>query len=133
MSRHSIARMQRLMRLTNLMYEMEARAVAELKQQQAILRSNMEQASAFLDGDGVVSAVFPALVARRVDKLRRAHKAKGGELAERIRKAINARAGSLGVAARVEKELHSRRRSDAAATLEEVVDQVARKSMVRLR
>lgn len=133
MQRASIARLRRIMRLTDLMYEIEVRAIAELKQEQAELDAEIEATREFLGTDGVAATLFPSLVARRIGRLRHDRAALEGALGRRIESAIGARAGSIGIANRVEQELQRRKRSIAAASLDEVADRVARERTASLR
>lgn len=133
MKRRSIARLKRLIKLTEHLYEKEARAAKEL----ARARDDVTKAAAvtreYLNHENVVGSAFPELVSARAVKLQR----RAGELGEEVEQQIEAVAAARGRVKGLETRLGLKIAADeqeaSATMLEEAIDQFVRRRMTSLR
>lgn len=133
MDANSINRMKRLIKITHLMYEREARGVAELSWMALDLEGRLAEANSFLDEDSLVGALFPETVIRSVHKLGVQERENAEALARQIGRAVDAKAGNIGAASRLDRLVLQRDKDAAALDLEDLVGSVVRGRMVRLR
>lgn len=127
MSGTSLGRMKRIIHITNLIFEREARVVAELKAIEADIESQLSRNMEFLDGATGVGTELPELIVRNAAKLANRRKENAVELSRQIDRAVEARASNIGATNRLEKEVQRRESTRNAATLEELADRIARR------
>lgn len=133
MKRRSIARLRRLIKLTEHLYEQEARAARELVR----ARDDATKAAAvtreYLDHDNLVGSVFPELVSARAVKLQRRAGELGEEVDQQIEAVAAARGRIKGLETKLSREIADDELERNAASLEEAIDQVVRRSFTSLR
>jgi hypothetical protein len=133
MKRRSIARLRRLIKLTEHLYEQEARAARDLVR----ARDDATKAAAvtreYLDHDNLVGSVFPELVSARAVKLQRRAGELGEEVDQQIEAVAAARGRIKGLETKLSREIADDELERNAASLEEAIDQVVRRSFTSLR
>lgn len=133
MKRRSIARLKRLIKLTEHLYEKEARAAKEL----ARARDDVTKAAAvtreYLNHENVVGSVFPELVSARAVKLQRQAGELGEEVEQQIEAVAAARGRVKGLETRLSLEIAADEQEASATMLEEAIDQFVRRRMTSLR
>ncbi len=133
MKRRSITRLKRLIRLTEHLYEQEARSARDLMR----ARDDVEKAAAvtreYLNNDNLVGSVFPELVSARASKLLQ----RAGELSAEVDAQVDAMAAAKGRVKGLEGKLSRERASEEeernATMLEEAIDQFVRNRLTSLR
>ncbi len=132
MKRRSIARLRRLIKLTEHLYEQEARVARELER----ARDDASKAAAvtreYLNHDNVVGSVFPELVSARAVKLQRRAGELGAEMEQQVEIAAAARGRVKGLEAKLGHEVAEEERERNAAVLEEAIDQFVRRRLTSL-
>jgi len=133
MKRRSIARLRRLIKLTEHLYEQEARAARDLVR----ARDDATKAAAvtreYLDHDNLVGSVFPELVSARAVKLQRRAGELGEEVDQQIEAVAAARGRIKGLETKLSREIADDELERNAESLEEAIDQVVRRSFTSLR
>lgn len=133
MKRRSIARLKRLIRLTEHLYEQEARAARELMR----ARDDTEKAAAvtreYLNHDNLVGSVFPELVSARASKLQQRAGELGAEIDAQVDAVAAAKGRVKGLESRLTRELASEEEERNATMLEEAIDQFVRSRLTSLR
>ena len=133
MKRRSITRLKRLIKLTEHLYEQEARAAQELTR----ARDDASKAAAvtreYLNHDNVVGTVFPELVSARAVKLQRRAGELGVEVDQQIEVVAAARGRVKGLEARLTREVAQAEQERSAVVLEEAIDQFVRRRLTSLK
>ncbi len=133
MKRRSITRLKRLIKLTEHLYEQEARAAQELTR----ARDDASKAAAvtreYLNHDNVVGTVFPELVSARAVKLQRRAGELGVEVDQQIEVVAAARGRVKGLEARLTREVAQAEQEHSAVVLEEAIDQFVRRRLTSLK
>lgn len=133
MKRRTIARLRRLIRLTEHLYEQEARTARELVR----ARDDAAKAAAvtreYLDHENIVGSVFPELVSARAVKLERRAGELGVEIETQIDAVAAARGRVKGLETRLGREIADDERERGAQVLEDAIDQFVRSRLTSLR
>lgn len=122
----SLGRMKRIIRITNLIFEREARVVAELKAVADEIDRQIDGNLQYLDGESDIGTALPELMVRHAAKLSDRRKENAAELSRQIDRTVEARACNIGATNRLEREVRRRETASSAATLEELVSRIAR-------
>jgi hypothetical protein len=133
MKRRKIARLKRLVRLTEHLYEKEARAAAELKRARDDASKAAAVTRAYLDHDNLVGTVFPELVSSRAVKLERRAGELGVEVDHQVEVAAAARGRVKGLTNKLEREVAEEMQAQDAVQLEEAIDQFVRSRLASLK
>lgn len=132
MKRRSIARLKRLIKLTEHLYEQEARAAQDLQR----ARDDASKAAAvtreYLNHENVVGSVFPELVSARAVKLQRQAGELGVEVDQQIEVVAAARGRVKGLEAKLGREVAEEEQARNSAVLEEAIDQFVRRRLTSL-
>lgn len=132
MKRRKIARLKRLIKLTEHLYEQEARAARDLER----ARDDASKAAAvtreYLNHENVVSSVFPELVSARAVKLQRRAGELGAEVDHQVGIAAAARGRVKGLEAKLGREVAEDEQQRNAAVLEEAIEQFVRRRLTSL-
>jgi hypothetical protein len=133
MKHRSIARLRRLIKLTEHLYENEARAAKELVR----ARDDATKAAAvtreYLDHESLVGSVFPELVSARAVKLQRRAGELGDEVDHQIEAVAAARGRVKGLETRLSHEIAVDEQEVNASMLEEAIDLFVRRRFTSLR
>jgi hypothetical protein len=133
MKRRSIARLRRLIKLTEHLYEQEARTAKELVR----ARDDATKAAAvtreYLDHDNLVGSVFPELVSARAVKLQRLAGELGVEADQQIDLVAAARGRVKGLESKLGREVAGDEHDRNAAMLDEAIEQFVRRRFTSLR
>jgi hypothetical protein len=133
MKRRSIARLKRLIKLTEHLYEKEARTAQELVR----ARDDATKAAAvtreYLNHENVVGSVFPELVSARAVKLQRQAGDLGTEVERQVEAVAAARGRVKGLESRLSHEVAADEQEANALMLEEAIDQFVRRRLTSLR
>lgn len=133
MKRRSITRLKRLIKLTEHLYEQEARAAQELTR----ARDDASKAAAvtreYLNHENIVGSGFPELVSARAVKLQRRAGELGIEVDQQIEVVAAARGRVKGLEARLTREVAQAEQERSAVVLEEAIDQFVRRRLTSLK
>lgn len=133
MKRRSIARLKRLVRLTEHLYENEARAAKALMR----VRDDTAKAAAvtreYLDHENLVGSVFPELVSARAVKLERRAGELGAEVEQQIEAVAAARGRLKGLSNKLGREVADETQAQDARRLEEAIEQFVRRRLASLK
>jgi hypothetical protein len=133
MKRKSIARLRRLIKLTEHLYEQEARTAKELVR----ARDDATKAAAvtreYLDHDNLVGNAFPELVSARAAKLQRRAGELGAEAEQQIDAVAAARGRVKGLESKLGREIAGDEHERNASMLDEAIDQFVRRRFTSLR
>ena len=133
MKRRSIARLKRLIKLTEHLYQQEARAARELERARDDASKAAAVTRAYLDHENVVGSVFPELVSARAVKLERRAGELGAEIDQQIEVVAAARGRVKGLETRLGREVAEHEQERSATVLEEAIDQFVRRRLTSLR
>jgi hypothetical protein len=133
MKRRSIARLRRLIKLTEHLYEKEARAATELVRARDDATKAAAVTRAYLDHDNLVGSVFPELVSARAVKLQRRAGELGEEADHQIEAVAAARGRVKGLETRLSLEIAADEQEQNASMLEEAIEQFVRRRFTSLR
>jgi hypothetical protein len=133
MKRRTIARLKRLVRLTEHLYEKEARAAEELMRARDDTAKAAAVTRAYLDHENLVGAVFPELVSARAVKLERRAGELGVEVDQQIEAVAAARGRVKGLTNKLDREVAEDVQAQNAAQLEDVIDQFVRRQLASLK
>lgn len=133
MKRRSIARLRRLIKLTEHLYDKEARAATELVRARDDATKAAAVTRAYLDHENLVGSVFPELVSARAVKLQRRAGELGEEANQQIEAVAAARGRVKGLETRLSLEVAADEQEQNASMLEEAIDQFVRRRFTSLR
>lgn len=133
MKRRSIARLKRLVRLTEHLYDKEARAAEELTRARDDTAKAAAVTRAYLDHDNLVGSVFPELVSARAVKLERRAGELGTEVEQQIEQVAAARGRLKGLSNKLGREIADETQAQDARQLEEAVEQFVRRGLASLK
>lgn len=133
MKRRSIARLRRLVRLTEHLYEKEAQSAQELMRARDDATKAAAVTRAYLDHENLVGSVFPELVSARAVKLERQAGELGAEVEQQIEQVAAARGRLKGLENKLGREIQSDLQAQDAAQLEEAIDQFVRRQLASLK
>ena len=132
MKRGSIARLRRLIRLAECLYEQEARNAKALIQarDEAVMTAGITRG--YLERDTLVGNAFPDLVRARTVRLQK----HAGELREKADEQVAAVAAARGrvkgLEAKLQLEITVNEHERQASTLDEAIDQYVRRALTSL-
>jgi hypothetical protein len=129
MKRRSIARLKRLVRLTEHLYDKEAQAAQELMRARDDATKAAAVTRAYLDHDNLVGSVFPELVSARAVKLERQAGGLGAEVEQQIEQVAAARGRLKGIENKLGREIQDQQQEQDARQLEEAVEQFVRRQL----
>ena len=133
MKRRSIARLRRLIKLTEHLYEQEVRTARELVR----ARDDATKAAAvtreYLNHENLVGSVFPELVSARAVKLQRQAGELGEEAEQQIEAVAAARGRVKGLETRLSLEVVADEQERNASMLDEAIEQFVRRRFTSLR
>ena len=133
MKRRSIERLRRLIKLTEHLYEQEARTAKDLVR----ARDDVTKAAAvtreYLNHENLVGSVFPELVSARAVKLQRRAGELGDEVDQQIEAVAAARGRVRGLETKLSREIAGDELERNASALEEAIDQFVRRRFTSLR
>jgi hypothetical protein len=133
MKRRSIARLKKLVRLTEHLYDKEAQAAQELMRARDDATKAAAVTRAYLDHDNLVGSVFPELVSARAVKLERQAGELGAEVEQQIEQVAAARGRLKGLENKLGREVQQDIQEQDARQLEEAVDQFVRRQLTSLK
>jgi hypothetical protein len=133
MKRRSIARLRRLIKLTEHLYEKEARAAKELVRARDDATKAAVVTREYLNHENIVGSVFPELVSARAVKLQRRAGELGEEADQQIEAVAAARGRVKGLETKLTRELGADEQERNASMLEEAIDQFVRRRLTSLR
>ena len=133
MKRNTIARLRRLVRLSEYMYEQRALEVTKSRQLHAELSATLAETRRHLDGDSIVPTIFPRLLANRARRLGQEARAVSADLQMRIDSAAASRANAKGLENKLNRVIAGRVHEQNAQALSEAIDHVVRKDKASLR
>jgi hypothetical protein len=125
----SIARLRRILALTERLYEERARAAASSKLARDELAQAVSATRDYLDGEEVGAAVFTDMAIARAGKLARKLEAAEGEFEALVAEAVEARAGVKGMSGMLDRAVLGHARAGEARVLEELLDRVAQRKV----
>src|SRR5688572_12296075 len=105
MKRRSIARLRKLVRLTEHLYEKEAQTAQELMRARDDASKAAAVTRAYLDHENLVGSVFPELVSARAVKLERRAGELGVEVEQQVEQVAAARGRMKGLANKLDREI----------------------------
>jgi hypothetical protein len=133
MKRRTIARLKRLVRLTEHLYEKEAQTAQELMRARDDASKAAAVTRAYLDHDNLVGSVFPELVSARAVKLERRAGELGVEVDQQIEQVAAARGRMKGLANKLDREILDDAQDQDARQLEDAIDQFVRRNLASLK
>jgi len=133
MKRRRIARLKRLVQLTEHLYEKEARAAEALMRARDDAAKAAAVTRAYLDHDNLVGSVFPELVSARAVKLERRAGELGVEVEQQIEAVAAARGRVKGLANTLEREIANEAQAENARQLEDVIERFVRDRLASLK
>jgi hypothetical protein len=133
MKRRSIARLKRLVRLTEHLYEKEVRAADELMRARDDASKAAAVTRAYLDHDNLVGSVFPELVSARAVKLDRQAGELGAEVEQQIGQVAAAQGRLKGLSNRLGREIADEMQAQDARQLEDAIEQFVRRRLASLK
>jgi len=133
MKRRRIARLKRLVRLTEHLYEKEVRTAEELKRARDDAAKAAAVTRAYLDHDNLVGTVFPELVSARAVKLERRAGELGVEVEHQIEAVAAARGRVKGLTNKLDREVAEEVQAQDAVQLENAIDQFVRSRLASLK
>jgi hypothetical protein len=133
MKKRSIARLRRLVRLTEHLYEKEAQAAQELMRARDDTAKAAAVTRAYLDEENLVASVFPELVSSRAVKLERRAGELGAEAERQIGQAAAARGRMKGLSNKLSREIFNEAQEQDARQLEEAIEQFVRRRLASLK
>ena len=129
MKRRSIARLKRLVRLTEHLYEREARAAEELVRARDDATKAAAVTRAYLDHENLVGSTFPELVSARAVKLERRAGELGTEVDQQIEAVAAARGRLKGLENKLSRKVADEAQAEDALRLEEAIDVFVRRRL----
>jgi len=133
MKRRRIARLKKLVRLTEHLYEKEARAAEEHMRARDDTAKAATATRAYLDHDNLVGTVFPELVSARAVKLERRAGELGAEFEQQVEAVAAARGRVKGLTNKLGQEVAAEAQEQQAVQLEEAIDQFVRRQLASLK
>jgi len=133
MKRRTIARLKRLVRLTEHLYEKEAQTAQELMRARDDASKAAAVTRAYLDHENLVGSVFPELVSARAVKLERRAGELGVEVDQQIEQVAAARGRMKGLANKLDREIFDDAQEQDARQLEDAIDQFVRRNLASLK
>jgi hypothetical protein len=133
MKRRSIARLKRLVRLTEHLYEKEVRAADELMRARDDASKAAAVTRAYLDHDNLVGSVFPELVSARAVKLERQAGELGAEVDQQIGQVAAAQGRLKGLSNRLGREIADEMQAQDARQLEDAIELFVRRRLASLK
>jgi len=133
MKRRSIARLKRLVRLTEHLYEKEVRAADELMRARDDASKAAAVTRAYLDHDNLVGSVFPELVSARAVKLERQAGELGAEVEQQIGQVAAAQGRLKGLSNRLGREIADEMQAQDARQLEDAIELFVRRRLASLK
>jgi hypothetical protein len=133
MKRRSIARLKRLVRLTEYLYEKEARTAGELMRARDDTAKAAAVTRAYLDHENLVGTVFPELVSARAVKLERRAGELGAEAEHQIEQVAAARGRLKGLSNKLGQEIADETQVQEARQLEDAIEQFVRRRFASLK
>ncbi len=133
MKRRTIARLKRLVRLTEHLYEKEAQTAQDLMRARDDASKAAAVTRAYLDHDNLVGSVFPELVSARAVKLERRAGELGVEVDQQIEQVAAARGRMKGLANKLDREIFDDAQEQDARQLEDAIDQFVRRNLASLK
>ncbi len=133
MKKRSIARLKKLVRLTEHLYEKEAQTAQELMRARDDASKAAAVTRAYLDHENLVGSVFPELVSARAVKLERRAGELGVEVDQQIEQVAAARGRMKGLANKLDREILDDAQEQDARQLEDAVDQFVRRNLASLK
>lgn len=133
MNRRRIARLRRLVRLTEHLYEKEAHAAGELMRARDDAAKAAAVTRAYLDHENLVGSVFPELVSARAVKLERRAGELGVEVEQQIEAVAAAKGRVKGLSNKLEQQLAEDVQAQDAVQLEDAIDQFVRRQLASLK
>ncbi len=128
-----VARLRRLIKLTEHIYEQRAREIAETSSALSVVEESLAVSRCRLDEESLVNSLFPNLLTNRVVKLGKESNSINAELQQLIEAAAMTRANVKGLEGKLEREIASDVREQTSRALEEVIDRFLRSNMTSLR
>lgn len=125
MRRRSLSSLERLSRLTRLIYEREAQAIVELKSLQDEIAESLTHTSACLDGESIAGALFPDVVVRKAGTLANRGKAIARDLDGQSSRTLEAKASEKNAASRLKKAIADYEKEMETLILDEIADGLA--------
>ncbi len=133
MKKRTIARLKRLVRLTEHLYEKEAQTAQELMRARDDASKAAAVTRAYLDEENLVGSVFPELVSARAVKLERRAGELGAEVEQQIEQVAAARGRMKGLANKLDREILDDAQEQDARQLEDAIDQFVRRNLASLK
>jgi hypothetical protein len=133
MKKRTIARLKRLVRLTEHLYEKEAQTAQELMRARDDASKAAAVTRAYLDHENLVGSVFPELVSARAVKLERRAGELGVEVDQQIEQVAAARGRMKGLANKLDREILDDAQEQDARQLEDAIDQFVRRNLASLK
>jgi hypothetical protein len=133
MKKRTIARLKRLVRLTEHLYEKEAQTAQELMRARDDASKAAAVTRAYLDHENLVGSVFPELVSARAVKLERRAGELGVEVDHQIEQVAAARGRMKGLANKLDREILDDAQEQDARQLEDAIDQFVRRNLASLK
>ena len=133
MKKRTIARLKRLVRLTEHLYEKEAQTAQELMRARDDASKAAAVTRAYLDHENLVASVFPELVSARAVKLERRAGELGVEVDQQIEQVAAARGRMKGLANKLDREILDDAQEQDARQLEDAIDQFVRRNLASLK
>lgn len=133
MKRRSIARLKRLVRLTEHLYDKEAQAAQALMRARDDATKAAAVTRAYLDHENLVGSVFPELVSSRAVKLERQAGELGAEVEQQIEQVAAARGRLKGLENKLGREVQDALQEQDARQLEDAIDQFVRRQLASLK
>ena len=133
MKRRSIARLKRLVRLTEHLYDKEAQAAQALMRARDDATKAAAVTRAYLDHENLVGSVFPELVSSRAVKLERQAGELGAEVEQQIEQVAAARGLLKGLENNLVREIQDALQEQDARQLEDAIDQFVRRQLASLK
>lgn len=133
MKRRTIARLKRLVRLTEHLYEKEAQTAQDLMRARDDASKAAAVTRAYLDHENLVGSVFPELVSARAVKLERRAGELGVEVEQQIEQVAAARGRMKGLANKLDREIFDDAQEQDARQLEDAIDQFVRRNLASLK
>lgn len=133
MKKRTIARLKRLVRLTEHLYEKEAQTAQELMRARDDASKAAAVTRAYLDHENLVGSVFPELVSARAVKLERRAGELGVEVDQQIEQVAAARGRMKGLANKLDREILDDAQEQDAHQLEDAIDQFVGRNLASLK
>jgi len=133
MKKRSIQRLKRLVRLTEHLYDKEARAAADLVRARDDATKAAAVTRAYLDEDNLVGSVFPELVTARAVKLERRAGELGAEVEQQVEAVAAARGRVKGLSNKLGQEIAGEIQAQDQRNLEDAIEQFVSRRLASLK